>query len=216
LSHQAPSSPCPTGPALCPPWRTGAQPPSSLPAPPRQHSGAQPPSSLLALPCHVGAPSHPADASVPILPAGASTSSHCRLTRPPPVFTAGTRLPTRGPLRHAWKSWCGAGRSHPFWLRQGRKALESGISGAPEPESRSSTPFGRASRGAGVGATFGALPKGLLDLGQSEKKSIPQLSFIDVISVSTPNCKTNYSLRIEIFVVLTFLHNFNHSYFSKN
>jgi hypothetical protein len=49
-----------------------------------------------------------------------------------------------------------------LWLRQGRRALESGISGASEPEPQCSTPFGRAPHGAGGGAALGALPKGPL------------------------------------------------------
>ena len=45
-----------------------------------------------------------------------------------------------------------------FWLHLLRSAPESGNSGAPFPEPRCCTPFGRAPRGAGAGAPFGALP----------------------------------------------------------
>jgi hypothetical protein len=86
------------------------------------------------------------------------------------VFPAGARPPTRGRLRACLEKsvWS---RSEPdeatlLRLRQGRRAPESGISEAPEPEPRCSTPFGRASRGAAGGAALGALPspKGALRL----------------------------------------------------
>jgi hypothetical protein len=51
-----------------------------------------------------------------------------------------------------------------LWLRHLHSAPESTKFGAPSTEPWRSTPFGRAPRGAGAGAgaPFGALPKGIL------------------------------------------------------
>jgi hypothetical protein len=121
-----------------------------------------------ALPCFAVLAPRPAGISVSIRlrPAGASAPPHRHLKPPPLVFRASARPPTRGPLRACLEKLVWS-RSEPdedtlLWLCHCRRAPESGIFGAPEPELLCSTPFGRASRGARGGAALGAIPKGLL------------------------------------------------------
>jgi hypothetical protein len=90
--------------------------------------------------------------------AGGGRSMEQRTCRAEQGRRAGGAAGNGGQRLHVrWRS-----RGEPFfWLRLRRWAPESAFPGASPVEPVAYTPFGRASRGAGFGAGFEAVPKGL-------------------------------------------------------